>query len=448
MNSESESASHSDPALSDKAPTTGGTDPGKPSPGAKPPASDIDYPPPSGIRYAFSSFGNPDYLFLWLGMMSLMAGIQMQMIARGYLVYELTSRPFLLGVVNAGSAVPILVLSLFGGAIADRMDRKRIIQAGQLASMTIAFVVSVLIATHIVTWLHLLGASMLQGALWSFMMPARQAIIPQIVGQQNLTNALALNAAGMSAMTLLSPAVAGALYAAFGPVGVYYVITALGFIAIFFTTMIRYDGQPSERSNKDMLGDIKEGLSYISGNSMVLLLLVMGMTTALLAMPFRFLIPVFVVDIYGRGPEALGLLVSLMGLGSLIGAMAIASMGKWKRGLLLILGSFASGIGLLMVAAFPYYLAASGIMLLLGLGDASRRTLNQTLIMELVDDRYRGRVMSVFMMNFGLMPLGVLPAGYAIEKLGGQTTVAILGAGVIVVAAAILLTQKELREFE
>jgi MFS family permease len=448
MNSESESASHSDPALSDKAPIADGAHPRKPSPGAKPPASDIDYPPRSGIRYTFSSLGNRDYLFLWLGMMSLMAGIQMQMIARGYLVYEITSRPFLLGVVNAGSAIPILTLSLFGGAIADRMDRKRIIQAGQLGSMSITLAISIAIATGTVTWVHLLTSSMLQGALWSFMMPARQAIIPQIVGQENLTNGLALNAAGMSAMTLLSPAVAGTLYATFGPQGVYYVITALGFLAIVFTTMIRYDGQGPAESSKDMIGDIKEGLSYISGNSMVLLLLLMGMATALLAMPFRFLMPVFVVEIYSRGPEALGLLVSLMGLGSLAGAMAIASMGKWKRGLLLILGSFASGIGLLMIAAFPYYLAAAGIMLLLGLGDAARRTLNQTLIMEIVDDRYRGRVMSVFMMNFGLMPLGVLPAGYAIEHMGGQATVAILGAGVIVVAAAILLTQKKLREFE
>ena len=408
----------------------------------------MDIPPSSGIRYAFSSLRNRDYLFLWLGMISLMGGIQMQMIARGYLVYDITSRPFLLGVVNAGSAVPILLLSLFGGAIADRMDRKRIIQMGQLASMSISLVVGILIATGAVTWVHLFTASMLQGALWAFMMPARQAIIPQIVGQENITNGLALNAAGMSAMTLIAPAAAGTLYATFGPEGVYYVITALGFLAVILTTLIRYDGQGPAESRNDMMGDIKEGLSYIMGSPMVLLLLVMGMATALLAMPFRFLIPVFVVDLYGRGPEALGLLVSLMGLGSLAGAMAIASMGKWRRGMLLIMGSFMSGIGLLMVAAFPYYLAAAGIMVLLGLGDASRRTLNQTLIMEVVEDRYRGRVMSVFMMNFGLMPLGVLPAGIAIERLGGQTTVAILGAGVLVVAAAILITQKSLREFE
>jgi predicted MFS family arabinose efflux permease len=165
----------------------------------------------------------------------------------------------------------------------------------------------------------------------------------------------------------------------------------------------------------------------------------------MLAMPFRFLIPVFVVDVYDRGPEAMGLLVSVMGMGTLAGAMVIVSIGRWRRGLLLILGGFMSGVGLLLVAAFPYYLAAVGIMLLLGLGDSTRRSLNQTLVMEVVDDQYRGRVMSVYMMNFGLMPLGVLPAGYAIEKIGGELTIAIMGAALLAVSAVVFVTQPKLR---
>jgi MFS family permease len=377
-----------------------------------------------------------------------MGGVQMQMIARGYLVYDITSRPILLGIVNAGAAVPILVLALFGGAIADRLDRKKIIQGGQALNVGIVLVVAVLIATNTVTWVHLLVASMVQGGMWSFMMPARQAIIPEIVGQENITNGLAINAAGMSAITLVAPAVAGILYSSLGPAGVYYVITGLGFMAIVFTTMIKYEGSGPARPDVAMLGDIREGLAHISRNPMVLLLLLMGLATTLLAMPFRFLIPVFVVEIYGRGPEALGLLVSMMGLGSLVGAMFIASLGKWKRGLLLILGSFMSGIGLLLVAMFPFYLAAAAIMVILGLGDATRRTLNQTLIMEVVEDRYRGRVMGVFMMTFGLMPLGVLPAAFAIEVLGAERVIALLGIGMLIVSTAILVTQKRLREFE
>ena len=398
-------------------------------------------------RGTFASLANRNYLLLWLGMICLMGGVQMQMIARGYLVYDLTKQPILLGIVNGGSAIPILLLSLWGGAIADRVDRKKIIQGGQGLNAAIALVVTVLIATGLVHWTHLLAASMLQGGMWSFMMPARQAIIPEIVGQRNLTNGLALNAAGMSAMTLVSPAVAGFLYEGFGPEGVYVVITALGFLAMATTSLVRYDGSSTVRANVPMMADIKEGIRVIAGNQMVLILLIMGLTTTLLAMPFRFLIPVFVVEIYGRGPEELGLLVSIMGLGSLTGAMFIASLGKWKRGLLLIGGSFMSGIGLLLVSAFPYYMAGAAIMVLMGLGDATRRTLNQTLILEVVEDQYRGRVMSVFMMNFGLMPLGVLPASLAIEAFGGRTAVAILGFGMLAVTAIILFTQRRLREF-
>ena len=195
-----------------------------------------------------------------------------------------------------------------------------------------------------------------------------------------------------------------------------------------------------------MMGDIKAGLSYIRHSHLLLVLLVMGLVTSLLAMPFRFLMPIFVVDVYHRGPESFGLLLSIMGLGSLAGSLIIASLGKWRRGLLLIIGSFLTGIALMVVAVVPFYIVAVVIMVVLGLGDAGRMTLNQALIMEAVEDEYRGRVMSVHMMNMGLMPLGVLPIGIMAEFLGGQVAVGVLAAALLVVSALILITQRRLRE--
>ena len=186
-------------------------------------------------------------------------------------------------------------------------------------------------------------------------------------------------------------------------------------------------------------------MAYVIHSRLVLVLLVMGLATALLAMPFRFLMPVFVVDVYGKGPEALGLLVTIMGLGSLIGSLFIATVGKWHRGALLLGGSLLSGVALMMVALFPSYYAAAAIMILLGLGDAGRRTLNQAMIMEEVEDQFRGRVMSVFMMNFGLMPLGVLPAGALAEAVSGQFAVGVLAALLILFTIALWTTQKQLR---
>jgi MFS family permease len=354
-------------------------------------------------------------------MLTMMGGISMQMVVRGYLTYEITASPFKLGLVSAGFALPMLSLSVFGGAVADRMERKRVIQSGQALAGFLALFVAVSISTGTVTWIHLLVTSTAHGAVVAFLVPARQAIIPQLVGQKNLTNAFALAAAAMSATTLFTPSVAGGLYAAFGPDVVYYLIASLMVVSIVLTGLIRAeDGGPTKPS-VPMLKDIGEGLSYIRSSPLVLILLLMGLLTALLAMPFRMgLMPIFIIDVYDRGPEALGLMVTVMGAGSLLGTMAIATMGAWHRGMLMIAGSFASAIGLLLVAVFPVYFAAVGIMLLLGLGDAGRRTLNQALIMEEVEDKYRGRVMGVFMMNQGLMPLGVLPAAAASEFIGPQ----------------------------
>ncbi len=403
-------------------------------------------PPRSNWRSTFTSLENRDFLYLWLGMLVMMGGMQMQMIARGYLAYELTSSPFLLGVVNSGFAVPLLALSLFGGAFADRLERKYIIQFGQAMSAALAILIGVAIHFDVIAWYHLWAASIIQGGLFSFLMPARQAIIPQLVGQERLSNAMALNAAAMSATTLAAPAVAGWAYAYLGAYNVYYIIAGMAVIAFVLTGLIPRTGTGAGRRPAPMIGDIIEGLVYIRRSPLVLILLLMGLATALLAMPFRFLMPVFIVDVYRMGPEAMGLLVTIMGGGSLVGSLFIASLGKSGRGMLLLIGSFISGVTLLLVAIIPNYLIAAVLMLPLGLGDAGRRTLNQSLIMEEVEDRYRGRVMSVFMLNFGLMPLGVLPAGTAAEYIGGQAVVGILAVMLIGVTALILVTQKRLRE--
>ena len=399
-----------------------------------------------GIFKTFYSLRFREFRFLWLGMVFLMMGMQMQMIVRGYLTYELTSSPFILGLVNAGFAIPMLSLALFGGAVADRMERKRVIQIGQCMAVVLALFVGISIVTDTITWIHLLFVSMVQGAQFSFLMPARQALVPQLVGRDNLTNAMSLDAAAMSITTLIAPAVGGVLYTVIGPEGVYFLVAGLGVLAVVFTSMVSARGGSANRPSVPMASDIALGLRYVVNSPIVLVLLVMGLATALLAMPFRFLMPVFVVDVYNRGPESLGLLVTIMGLGSLVGALFIATLGKKKRGLLLLVGSFISAIALMLVAAIPIYYAAAGLMVLMGLGDAGRRTLNQALIMEEVDDEYRGRVMSVFMMNFGLMPLGVLPAGALAERFGGQFAIMLLGVLLLLTTAAVLLTQRRLRE--
>ena len=374
-----------------------------------------------------------------------MSAMQMQMLSRGYLVYDMESSGSLLGLVNVGASIPMLVLPLFGGVLADRINRKRIIQAGQIAAALIAFSVFVLIRTERIEWFHLLVSSIMQGTMFALMMPARQALIPQLVSKGLLSNALALNTAAMSATTLAAPSVAGVLYGYFGPSNVYLLIGILSLGSCIATLFIRHNGdiEPDSKSHNvegkgainNLLSDISEGLKYVKSQRLIMVLLIMALATTVLAQPFRFLMPIFVVDVYNLGPESMGLLMSVMGLGALAGSIYIAAHGNKNRGRILLVGSFVSGLSLLGVAVVPIYMWAVLFMIPLGLGDASRRTIIMTLIMEKSEERYRGRVMSIFMLNFGLMPLGVLPAGVISDLFGGQMAIGILAVLLIMVTS-------------
>ena len=399
----------------------------------------------AGFRRTFESLGNFNFALLWISMLFLMAGTQMQMLAQGYLAYEITGSGTILGYINLGIAVPLLTVPLFGGALADKIDRKLLIQGAQLVAALLALVLGIMIDTDVISWQHLMISSMVQGALFSFMMPARQAIIPQLVGQNRLSNAMALNAAGMSAMSMAAPAGAGFLYDWAGSWNLYYIIAALSFIAVVLMGFVKPTGEPVQKKQTAMVRDILEGIIYISRQRILVVLLLVGLVTTILAMPFRFILPVFVVDIYKQQADSMGLLTAIMGFGAMAGAMYVAAIGRKNRGMLLILSSLLSGIGLLLVALIPVYSAAAFIMIILGMGDAGRMSLNQALLIELSDNEYRGRVMSIFMLNFGFMPLGTYPAGVMIDYLGGQFVIGMMGLALVAVTVVIFASQRQLR---
>lgn len=396
----------------------------------------------------FRSFENKNFLRLWLGTVFLMGATQMQMLVRGYLTYELTESDWLVGIVSAGGTLSVLLFALFGGALADRVERRRLIQVGQTVNALLAVAVGVAIHFGVVAWYYLLAAAILQGIMWSFLAPARQAFVPQLVGTQNLGNAIALSASGMSATAVIAPSIAGVLYSLIGPAPVYFVITAMSAVAVLLTTSI--PNMPLERigTRPSMLSDILDGVRYIMRSPFILTLLLFGLSMVVVVMPYRFLMPVYVVEVYGQGSDALGLLLSIVGIGSLAGSLVIASVGKWRRGLLLLGGGFAAGLALLTTSAIPFYLLAAPFMLLLGLGDAANRSLNQTLIMENMDDAYRGRVMSLWMMNFGLMGAGILPASFLSDAFSPRIAFASMGAGITVITLLLFILHRRLRSVQ
>jgi MFS family permease len=402
----------------------------------------------SSWRHTFSSLGNRDFRLLWFGTLFMMGGFQMGMIAQSFLVYEITDSAKILGFVSAGWAVPMLTLTLFGGALADRLERKPIIQAGQAVSAIVAIAVAVAISTGVLEWPHLLVASMFNGIMFAFVGPARQAIIPQIVGEKRISNAIVLNSAAMSTMSLVAPAIAGVLYATIGPEGVYYVMAGMGVIAVSLTTAIHKPAKMAKEVQSAIIKDIKAGLSYVGQNQMILVLLGVMLATVILSMPFQSLLPVFVVDVYGLESEAFGLLVSMAGLGSLVGSLGIAIIGNWHRGSLVILGGFIASFALALIALIPIYTVAIGLMVLIGLGNIAPMALITALILERADENYRGRMMSIIMLMWGLMPLGVMPLGVAVDAIGGRQTVGIMSAALLVIFSLVLLTQRRLRQLQ
>ena len=393
--------------------------------------------PPLGT---FASFANRNYLLLWVGMMCLMGGVPMQMITQGYLVYELTHSATLLGLVSGVSAILTLLLLLCGGAIADRLDRKKIILGAQGLNGAIALVVAVLIATGLVHWTHLLAASVLQAGAWSFMMPALLAIIPEIVGQRNLTNGLALYAAGVSAVTIVSPAMAGFLLGLVGPEAVYFAVAALSFLAMAYTSMVSYDRSNAVRPYLPMVGtkleaqprgsvaaEIIQGLSYILSKEVVRLLLMVGFVFIFFSAPLQSLLSSLIVEVYGLESAAL----VLSEVGALAGAVVIAGQREGGRGKLFVGAGALIGVVMVSAGLIPIYVLVVAVTAAAGLGTAVVWTLGQILIMGQIENRYRGRVMSIFMMNSGLMLFAVLLAETMADILGPQVLLAGLGVFIV-----------------
>lgn len=383
-------------------------------------------------------------------MVLLWGGFHMQSVARGLLVYDITESSTILGLVSAGGNLPLGALALFGGAIADRMDRKRLIQVGHGAIAVTRLVGAVSISMGFVTWGLLLVVSTLQGVFVAFVNPALYAITPQIVGQKKLGNAIALNTAAISTAALVAPAVGGVLYGVIGPGGVYYAIAAMAFLSMALTISIPgpTDAVKSPGPSKatGIMSGIMDGLRNVWRSPLLLALLVFGLLSNHLANPFGFLLPVVVVDVYHQESEAYGLLISLMGLGALIGSLVVASLGSQRRGLFLVLGSFASGTALLLVASVPLYLAGAAILVVFGFGNAVHLALSQTLVLENVEDRFRGRTTSIFTMNAGLLPFTVLLVAFAFDTLGSRPTVGIMAIGLLVTSIVVLTTQRRIRQ--
>ena len=371
----------------------------------------------------FESLNDREFRWFYLALLGQMGAMNMQMLARGYLAFELTGSFAALGLIGLANAIPMLALSLYGGVIADRFPKKRVLQAGQAVSALIALCVGLLLVADLLTFPYLLAAGAVQGVVMALMMPSRQSILPEVVGMERLMNAVSLQAAGMNLMRLMGPAAGGFLIAWVGAESLYFIMTAMYLLAVaaLMPVQLRHEGGGrATRRSRGGGGGLIEGLRYIRNDATIFMLLVMTFVISILAMPYLLMLPGFVDEIFGGGPKELGLLISVGGVGSLIGALTLASLPAKRRGLMLLASGLMMGFALVGFSASPSIWIGGVFMFFVGVGSAGRQALGNVLLQSYTENEYRGRVMSIYMTQISLMSLGAFIIGIIAEAVGAE----------------------------
>ena len=371
----------------------------------------------------------------------MIGGMNVQMLARSQLGWDLTGSSLAVTLVGVGFAPPMLLFSLFGGVVSDRFDNKNIIQLGQLGVIAITTFIAISIFTNTITIYHLIIVSFFQGTFWAFMMPARQSIIAELVDENQLNNAVSLNAAGMSLTTMVSPAIGGLVYHYFGPGMTYVLITFFCIIAIISTSMIPKSKTKVQKKSK-VLGEIKEVFIILKDNTLLLYLIMLALVTTLLSLPTRTLFAPYASELLSGGALEVGLMLASIGGGALIGTLIAASIPqKTKKGKFILFTSLLSGLSILVLGFSSITIFSIFLCFFLGLGDAGRRSLNPSMIIEKTPQEYRGRVMGFYAMSFGFIPLGAIPMGIISDKYG--VNIAFIFSGLALIIFTMLLSNRK-----
>lgn len=394
-----------------------------------------------------------DYRLLWLGQLSTSMGQWMDQVARGWLIYSITGSPLLLGAVTATRAVPLLFFGVLAGVVADRFGRKAQLIIAQTGNAAINLLLAVLVMTnHVEIW-HIFATGFIAGTLQAFQQPARQALISEIVGTDRIMNAVALNSAVLNLSRSIGPAVAGYLIHWVGTDGSYYAQSLVYIVATVWTIQMRVPPMSAERLRRNreesMFQGLMEGFSYIRRNETIWLVLVLALVPLLLGQPYSNLLPVFAKDVLGMGSEGLGFLYTAAGLGALIGAMYIASVGNLHhKGMLLLGGAGLFGVSLILLAFSTSLVTTLACLAIAGFANTSYNALANTVLQTATPDELRGRVLSIYFLNRGLVPLGTLMAGALAASYGAPIAVGLMGAACALLAVALSFRAPALRRIE
>lgn len=378
------------------------------------------------IATTFRSLAHRDFRLYYLGQVVSLHGTWMQNVAQAWLVYRLTQSSFMLGLVAFCSLIPVLAFSLFGGVLADRRDRRRLLITAHALGMLQAVVLATLTLGGWVQPWHVVVLALVLGLVHAFEMPARHSFLAELVPRTDLPNAVALNSSAFNVARFLGPSLAGLLVAQVGE-GPVFAVNALSFAAILGALLLmRRPAVTRERSRGGALSYIRTALGHAAGQPHIRAGLLLVGTMSVVAASTTVLMPVFAKEVFGGGSESLGYLLGAMGLGSLLGALHLARR-EHSGGMDRTAGAagVVAGVALLGVSGLDRLSWALPVLLVAGFCHTTLVASTNALIQLLVPDELRGRIMSLFSTVFiGLMPFGSLGAGAAAEHIGPRLTLA------------------------
>jgi MFS family permease len=387
----------------------------------------------------FSSLRHADYRYLWTGTLFMSAGQWIQQVTLGWLLYDLTGSSVLLGMLNGIRALPFLVASPIAGVAADRMDRRRLILTTQYILIITAVSMGLLVASgYLMVW-HLFAFTVITGVTWAFVDPVRQSLVPALVPREDLANAVALNSAAFNLTKVIGPSLGGALIVFSGAAGNFFVQSAAYVGVLISVYRMTIPPTPPEARRSSALANLKEGLVYVWSNPAVFALMTAALVPRIFAVPYQTLMPVFQKDVLKVGPEGLGILLAAPGLGAMLAGLMLATLANRVRrqGVLMLVSLVALGIFLNLFSwtrSFP--LALLSLVAVGGCQVFYMATTN-TMLQVIVPDHLRGRVMSIYALDRGLMPVGAFMAGVSAHLVGAPATVG--GMGLLVILLALLV---------
>lgn len=406
-------------------------------------------PPPPGIadtaaappvrgRLAFGrAFRHRNYRLFFGGQLISLTGVWIQSVAMSWLIYRLTGSATLLGLVGFASQLPVFLLTPITGAIADIIPRHRILLIAQCCAMVLTLVLASLTLLHLVAIWHIFLIAILLGLVNAFDMPTRQAFVVEMVGKEDMQNAIAMNSTMYNGARMLGPAIGGILIASIGE-GWCFLVNGLSYGFVIGGYLLMRLAKPPPPPRVGMLIRIAEGVRYIRSTKPILALLLLLGLVSLFGVPYSVLMPIFARDVLHVGPSGLGYLLSAAGLGALGAAFTLASrnttrgLGKWVA---MAAGGF--GLSLIALAASHWFLVS--LLALVGVGYCMMLQMasSNTLIQSMVSDSLRGRVMAAYsMMIMGMVPFGALLSGTLAHQIGAPLTVA--GGGAICLVGSLV----------